>query len=78
MKNHASDGAALQWLTTPEAAYQLRISQNTLRRMRDREIGLKPGVHYKRGLFRNSPVIWNVEAIQQFIELHAYTERGQG
>ena len=80
MSNHANNGEALQWLTTPEAARQLGISQVTLRRMRDREEGLEPGVHYKRGLYRNTPCRWDVAEIERFIEANAYTtpaERGE-
>ena len=75
MSNHASNGAALQWLTTPKAARQLGISQVTLRRMRDRQDGrqLELGVHYKRGLYRNTPCRWNVSEIERFIEANAYT-----
>ena len=81
MTNNATNGAALQWLSTPEAARQLGISQTTLRRMRDREDGLKQGLHYKRGLFQNTPVTWNVSEIARFIEANAYsarTEQRQG
>ena len=77
MQNHAKDGAASQWLLTPKAAQQLGISEATLRRMRDRDIGLKQGIHYKRGLFKNTPVSWNVSEIEKFIAANAYTDRGQ-
>ena len=74
MSNHASNGPALQWITTPEAARQLGISQITLRRMRDRKDGrqLELGVHYKRGLYRNTPCRWNVAEIEKFIDANAY------
>ena len=80
MSNHATNGAALQWLTTPEAARQLGISESTLRRLRDREGGLELGLHYKRGLFKNTPCRWNVSEIEKFIDANAYTtpaERGE-
>ena len=73
-------GAASEWLVTTEAARRLQISESTLRRMRDRKLGLEPGVHYKRGLFKNTPCKWNVDAIERFIEENAYStpaERGE-
>ena len=73
MTNNATNGAALQWLSTPEAARQLGISQTTLRRMRDREGGLKQGLHYKRGLFQNTPCRWNTSEIEKFIAANSYT-----
>ena len=79
MSNHARNGAASEWLNTPEAASVLGLSQSTLRRMRQREPGLELGTHYKRGMFRNSTCRWNVAEIERFIERHAYTapaERG--
>lgn len=78
MSYYASNGDDLQWLTTPEAARKLRVSDSTLRRMRDRELGLKSGIHYKRGLFKNTPIRWNVEAIDKYLEAHAYTPTSQG
>ena len=50
MSNHATNGAASQWLNTPEAASLLGISATTLRRMRNRIPCLEPGRHYKRVL----------------------------
>ena len=79
MSYFASNGEVLPWLPTPEAARKLQISESTLRRLRDRENGLKPGVHYKRrGSFQNTPIRWNVEAIDAYLEAHAYTPRSQG
>ena len=73
MSNHASNGAASAWVNTPEAARNLGISETTLRRLRDREGGLEHGLHYKRGLFKNTPCKWNVSEIEKFIEAHAYS-----
>ena len=78
MAYFASNGAALEWVSTPEAARKLQISETTLRRLRDRENGLIVGTHYKRGIYRNSPCRWNVPKIAKFIEAHAYTPRSQG
>ena len=79
MTDQVSNGAALAWQNTPEAARNLGISEATLRRMRTRTPGLQPGLHYKRGLFKNTPCKWNVSEIEKFIEAHAYStpaERG--
>ena len=49
--------------------------------MRNRDMGLQLGVHFKRGLFKNTPCRWNVAEIEQFIEANAYSppaKRGQG
>ena len=73
MSNHASYGVASTWLNTPEAARNLGISETTLRRLRDRDGGLELGLHYKRGLFRNTPCRWNVAEIERFIEANAYS-----
>ena len=73
MSNHASNGAASAWVNTPEAARNLGISETTLRRLRDREGGLELGLHYKRGLFRNTPCKWNVSEIEKFLEANAYS-----
>ena len=80
MAYFASDGEALQWVTTSEAARALQISETTLRRWRDRESGLILGTHYKRGLYRNTPCRWNIPEIEKFIEANAYSspaERGK-
>lgn len=79
MSYYASDGEVLSWLPTPQAARKLQISESTLRRLRDRENGLISGTHYKRGLYKNTPCRWNVQAIELFIEQNAYcspAERG--
>ena len=81
MVDPVNNGAASHWLNTPEAARHLGISESTLRRMRNRDMGLQLGVHFKRGLFKNTPCRWNVAKIEQFIEANAYTppaKKGQG
>ena len=78
MPFNTSNGEALQWVTTSEAARQLQVSETTLRRWRDRESGLIPGTHYKRGLYRNTPCRWNVSKIVEFVEANAYTRPAKG
>ena len=78
MTFNARDGEASQWLTTPEAARKLQISETTLRRWRDHENGLILGKHYKRGFFKNTPIRWNVPEIQLFLQANAYSAPPKG
>jgi len=50
------------WTPTSAAAYQLGVSPDTLRRYA-RSGYLKPGIHYRPGLLRNSPWVWQVDAV---------------
>ena len=73
------NGAAFSWVSTDEAARELQMHPNTLRRLRDSDQGLLPDVHYRRGVYQNSPVKWDIAAIREFLSSNAYSvnsERG--
>ena len=54
------------WLNTGVAAQQLGVSAYTLRRWRhDPRLNLKEGIHYRPGVYNNSPTTWDVEAVRQ-------------
>ena len=72
MSNSAINGAAFSWVSTDEAARELQMHPNTLRRLRDSDQGLLPDVHYRRGIYQNSPVKWNVAAVRELIVRNAF------
>ena len=54
------------WLRTSEAARHLNVSQGHLKRLMDSKGGpLQEREHYLLGLFKNSPIRWNVEAVRE-------------
>jgi len=60
--------AAIQWVSTDEAATALNVHPMTLRTWRYSDIGLKAGTHFQLGMYSNSPLKWNVAAIRKFID----------
>ena len=60
------------WKRTPDAAEQLGVSSDTLKRRRDIAGGfLENGRDYNLGPSRNSSIIWNVENVRS-----AFNQRG--
>ena len=53
-----------RWARTSEAAVLLGMSRDTLRR-RIEDGYLIEGEHFRRGLFPNTPVTWNVPATRE-------------
>ena len=55
-----------KWLTAAETSEQLRFSEATLRRLRQRGI-FKAGVHYRRKFAgnNNSPILYNYEVCEE-------------
>ena len=54
------------WLRTAEAAQSLNISQGHLKRLMDTKDGpLLEKEHYLLGPYKNSPIVWSVEAVRE-------------
>lgn len=62
---------ASRWLPTGAAALALGVSTDSLKRYATRHEILIEGKHYRRGVFANSPIVWDVAAC-----LDALTHRG--
>jgi hypothetical protein len=59
------------WLPTGEAARQLGISADTLKRWSDPRSSthcLQSSTHFRRGKFANSPIRWRVDLIERVID----------
>ena len=62
----------MSWMRTGDAAYQLGVSSDTLKRRREVSGGfLQNGYHYNLGPSRNSSIVWNVSAVRE-----AFNQRG--
>ena len=62
----------MSWMRTGDAAYQLGVSSDTLKRRREVSGGfLENGQHYCLGPSKNSPIIWHVDRVG-----HAFNQRG--
>lgn len=56
-------------LKTSEAAPIIGISQGHLKRQMDSKGGpLRAGIHYQLGPHKNSPILWDVDAVR--VEFH--------
>ncbi|QNI71975.1 hypothetical protein [Cyanobium sp. NS01] len=63
---HASTSATTElWLPTGQAARQLAVSNDTLKRYASRDEFLIEGKHWQRGAHPNSPWTWNVHACRK-------------
>jgi hypothetical protein len=51
----------VSWLPTGEASRFLGVSADTLKRYADRDCFLEEGTHWRYGVHRNSPRLWNVQ-----------------
>ncbi len=61
-----------QWKPTPDAASELGISKDTLKRKMESRSGfLENKVHYNLGPSKNSTITWNVDRIRD-----AFNKRG--
>ena len=62
----------MSWMRTGDAAYQLGVSSDTLKRRREVSGGfLENGQHYCLGSSRNSTITWHVDRIRD-----AFNQRG--
>ena len=62
----------MSWMRTGDAAYQLGVSTDTLKRRREVSGGfLENGQHYCLGPSKNSSIVWNVPAVRE-----AFNQRG--
>ena len=62
----------MSWMRTGDAAYQLGVSSDTLKRHREVNGGfLENKVHYNLGPSRNSTITWQVDRIRD-----AFNQRG--
>ena len=62
----------MSWMRTGDAAYQLGVSSDTLKRRREVSGGfLESGQHYCLGPSRNSTITWHVDRIRD-----AFNQRG--
>lgn len=64
---------APEWLPTAQAARVLCVSDCTLKRYARRNQLLQEGLHYRRGPYTNSSLIWHVERC--FETLHGSASR---
>lgn len=55
------------WLSTGRAARALGLSIDTLKRYTKRDEFLIEGQHFRRGPYRNSPLVWNIQACEEAI-----------
>lgn len=63
MQRRISQGS---WVSTAEAASELRISRFTLNRLKKREGGLKPKIHYIATTpGKRAHLLWNTDAIRE-------------
>ena len=62
----------MSWMRTGDAACQLGVSSDTLKRRRDVAGGfLENGTHYNPGPSRNSTITWHVDRVRD-----AFNQRG--
>ncbi|QPN61966.1 hypothetical protein H8F25_09150 [Synechococcus sp. CBW1004] len=59
--------ASQQWLPTGQATLVLGVSADTLKRYAMRDEFLIDGKHWRRGPYRNSPMVWNIPACEEAI-----------
>lgn len=57
----------MEYLTTPEVRRLLKVSEAHLWRLRRKGV-LPPGVCARVGTAANSPIRWNLEALQKWLE----------
>jgi hypothetical protein len=63
MQKRISEGT---WVTTSEAAAELRISRFTLNRLKNRADGLKPRIHYIATTpGKRAHLLWNTTTIRE-------------
>jgi hypothetical protein len=65
------------WLSTPAAALSLGLSPSTLKRYADRDQILIEGSHWRSGLYRNSPRVWDVESCRMVLTHHGMIRRSE-
>jgi hypothetical protein len=65
------------WLSTPAAALSLGLSPATLKRYADRDQILIEGNHWRSGLYRNSPRVWDVETCRKVLTHHGMVRRAE-
>ena len=72
MAGVANHRHVMSWMRTGDAADQLGVSSDTLKRRREVSGGfLENGTHYNLGPSKNSSIVWNVPAVRE-----AFNQRG--
>ena len=67
------------WVSTTEASELLGRSAQSLKRYRDINGGfLDLGTHYNIGLYSNSPITWDVEAVRKELNYRGMMRRLAG
>ena len=66
-----------RWLPTGQAARELGISPDSLKRYADRDEVLLLGEHWRHGVHRNSPRVWNLPLCLQALNRRGRLKRQQ-
>lgn len=66
-----------RWLPTGQAARELGISPDSLKRYADRDEVLLLGEHWRQGVHSNSPRVWNLPLCLQALNRRGRLQRRQ-
>jgi len=66
-----------RWLPTGQAARELGISPDSLKRYADRDEVLVLGEHWRHGVHSNSPRVWNLPLCLQALNHRGRLQRQQ-
>lgn len=66
-----------RWLPTGQAARELGISPDSLKRYADRDEVLVLGEHWRHGVHSNSPRVWNLPLCLQALNRRGRRQRRQ-
>lgn len=66
-----------RWLPTGQAARELGISPDSLKRYADRDEVLVLGEHWRHGVHSNSPRVWNLPLCRQALNHRGRLQRRQ-
>ena len=66
-----------RWLPTGQAARELGISPDSLKRYADRDEVLLLGEHWRHGVHSNSPRVWNLPLCLQALNRRGRLQRGR-